>query len=124
MAKALAKAKTQKPPAKASPEPVDPGFTRVAAAFEGDRQVTAGKMMASFGLKVNGKIFAMMVEGKFVAKLPKARVDELVASGAGSYFDPRKNGRLMKEWLVLAGKKPAWTELAREAHAYVKGTAR
>ena len=28
--------------------------------------------MASIGLKVNGKIFAMMVRGHFVAKLPGA----------------------------------------------------
>lgn len=32
-------------------------------------------------LNVNGKIFAMLVKGKFVAKLPKARVDELVGGG-------------------------------------------
>jgi hypothetical protein len=30
------------------------------AAFAGDPQVTSGKMMASVGLKVNGKIFAMV----------------------------------------------------------------
>ena len=76
--------------------------------------------MASVGLRVNGKIFAMMVRGKFVAKLPGERVDELVQSGMGAYFDPRHDGRLMKEWIELKGAKPPWIELAKEAHRFVK----
>src|SRR6476659_1962544 len=91
---------------------LDPAFAPVVAAFARDRRVTTGKMMASFGLKVNGKIFAMMVRGKLVVKLPKARVDGLVQSGAGAYFDPRRDGRLMKEWIVLSGTKPPWIALA------------
>ena len=90
------------------------------AAFARDPQVTAGKMMASVGLKVKGKIFVMMSRGKFVAKLPKDRVDELVRAGAGEYFDARRDGRLMKEWIEFRGTKPSWVELAREAHCFVK----
>jgi TfoX/Sxy family transcriptional regulator of competence genes len=101
-------------------ESVDPHFAPVIAAFARDQQVTTGKMMASVGLKVNGKIFAMMSRGKFVAKLPKTRVDELVHSGAGKYFDPRRDGRLMKEWVELRGTEPSWLELAKEAHRFVK----
>ena len=70
---------------------LDPKFDRVIAAFAEDPQVSSGKMMASVGLKVNGKIFAMLVKGKFVAKLPKERVNELVESGKGEYFDPRND---------------------------------
>jgi hypothetical protein len=47
-------------------------------------------------LSVNGKIFAMLVKGKLVVKLPKQGVDELVAARAGTYFDPG-HGRLMKQ---------------------------
>jgi TfoX/Sxy family transcriptional regulator of competence genes len=100
---------------------IDREFAAVIAAFARDKRVTSGKMMASVGLKVNGKIFAMMVRGKFVAKLPKKRVDELVASGAGDYFDPRKDGRLMKEWIVLRAAQPPWLRIAKEAHGFVKG---
>jgi hypothetical protein len=57
------------------------------------------------GLKVDGKIFAMHSKGKFVAKLPKDRVDELVRAGKGEYFDPG-HGRLMKEWVSLHGQAP------------------
>lgn len=112
------KAPTTKKP---GDEPPDPAFAEVIDAFARDRQVTTGKMMASVGLRVKGKIFAMLVRGKFVAKLPKERVDELVRSGAGEYFDPRRDGRLMKEWIVLKGRKPRWLDLAREAHRFVSG---
>jgi hypothetical protein len=103
---------------KREPE-IDPRFLPVVEAFAKDRQVTAGTMMASFGLKVNGKIFAMLVKGKFVAKLPKHRVDELVSGGKGDNFDPG-HGRLMKEWIAVSAGKADWVALAREAHRFVK----
>jgi hypothetical protein len=78
---------------------IDPRFAPVMKAFAGDPKVSFGMMVSSFGLKVNGKIFAMMVRGKFVAKLPKARVDAIVATGVGENFDPG-HGRLMKEWVA------------------------
>jgi TfoX/Sxy family transcriptional regulator of competence genes len=96
-----------------------PAFARTAEVFAKDRQVTYGKMFASMGLKVNGKIFAMFVKGRFVAKLPRERVDEIVRLGKGEYFDPG-HGRLMKEWVSLYGETPSWIELAREAHRFVK----
>jgi TfoX/Sxy family transcriptional regulator of competence genes len=55
---------------------VDPRFAQVVGAFARDRQVSYGKMFASMGLKINGKIFAMHVKGRFVAKLPRERVDD------------------------------------------------
>jgi TfoX/Sxy family transcriptional regulator of competence genes len=97
---------------------VDPRFARIADAFARDRQVTYGKMFASMGLKVNGKIFAMFVKGRFVTKLPKERVDELVRGGTGSYFDPG-HGRLMKEWVALDRAEELWLDLARVARRFV-----
>jgi hypothetical protein len=71
-------------------------------------------------LKVGGKIFAMLSsKGEFVVKLPKARVDALIASGDGERFDPG-HGRLMKEWLAVEPTSEAeWLPLAREAMAFV-----
>ena len=106
---------------KSAPIEIDPAFGPVVAAFDGDDKVTSGKMMASFGLKVNGKVFAMSIGGKMVVKLPKARVDALIASGAGEPFDPRRNGRVMKEWVAVPSRKPTWVALAREAHQFVGG---
>ncbi|MBI5287972.1 MAG: hypothetical protein HY873_03245 [Chloroflexi bacterium] len=102
---------------------LDPDFAPIARAFEKDRGVSRGKMFGSVGLKVNGKVFAMLVKGRFVAKLPRVRADELVAAAAGDYFDPG-HGRLMKEWVSVPSGKTSWLELAREAHRFVKGGAR
>lgn len=119
-----ARSRRPKTTAMAGGEDVDPRFAPVMAAFARDRQVTSGRMMASVGLKVNGKIFAMMSRGKFVAKLPEDRVDELVRSGAGEHFDPRRDGRSMREWIQLRGTQPSWVALAAEAHRFVKGAGR
>ena len=70
-------------------------------------------------LNVRGKIFAMFVKGRCMAKLPKERVDGLVNAGAGEYFDPGQ-GRPMKEWVALAGHRESWVALAREARAFVE----
>lgn len=98
---------------------IDLRFGPVVDAFRNYRDVTAGKMMSSYGLKVNGKIFAMFGRKQFVTKLPKARVDTLVRDGAGKNFDPGQ-GRLMKEWVVVADDGPDWLELAKEAYRFVK----
>jgi hypothetical protein len=103
---------------------VDPLFAPVVAAFAGDRAVGVGRMFSSSSvLNVRGKIFAMLARGKFVAKLPKARVEALVASGVGTHFDPG-HGRLMKEWIAIEGRRSEWVGLAKEAHAFVRGAAR
>jgi hypothetical protein len=70
---------------------------------------------------VDGRIFAMMSsKGKFVVKLPKARVEDLGASGQAERFDPG-HGRVMKEWIVVTEGKTHWTQLAKEAYRFVKG---
>jgi TfoX/Sxy family transcriptional regulator of competence genes len=81
--------------------------------------VSRGKFGTN-GLKVNGKIFAMLVGGALVVKLPRERVDALVASGRAQRFDPGR-GKLMKEWATLIGSEDQWLELAREAHRFVEG---
>jgi len=91
----------------------------VVAAFLDDPAVTSGTMMSSYGLKVNGKIFAMYGREKFVAKLPKPRIDQLVSNGIGERFNPG-HGRLMKEWIAIPEHSERWIELAHEAYAFVK----
>ena len=76
----------------------------------------------SSALKIHGKIFAMIAGGRLVVKLPRQRVDALVAAGEGERFDPKKNGRPMKEWLALAPASTMdWLPLAQEARAFVGG---
>jgi hypothetical protein len=98
---------------------VDSRFVPVVDAFAKDRNVSQGKMMSSYCLKVNGKIFAMFGKGRFVAKLPKKRVDELVSGGKAERFDPG-HGRQMKEWIAFAAGDAHWIDLAREAYQFVE----
>ena len=79
-----------------------------------------GKGFGSQALKVKGKIFAMLNRDHLIVKLPKARAAELVATGEGEQFDPRRNGHLMKEWLVLSPTSDLdWHSLANEAKEFV-----
>lgn len=80
-----------------------------------------GKGFGSGGLKVDGKLFALLSSrGQFVAKLPRQRVSELVAEGKGEPFDPG-HGRLMREWVALDDRQDDWVRLAREARRFVGG---
>ncbi len=62
----------------------------------------------------------MLVKGRLVVKLPRLRVDALIASGDGERFDPRHDGRLMKEWVSVEPTfEEEWLPLAREAMEFV-----
>ena len=79
-----------------------------------------GNGFGASGLKFRQKIFAMLVKGKLVVKLPRSRVDALIASGDGEPFDPRKNGQLMKEWVIVEPTSAeGWLSLAKEAMEFV-----
>jgi len=108
-------------PKKGGSEPkASPEFAPVVAAFAGDRSVGTKRMFSSSSvLTVKGKIFAMLVKGRLVAKLPRERVDALVASGAGAPFDPG-HGRVMKEWVTVPAGGIPWVPLAQEAYRFVK----
>jgi hypothetical protein len=101
-----------------------PEFARIVKAFSRDARVTVGdgKGFGSGGLKVDGRLFAMISSrGQFVAKLPRHRVADLVAQGKGEPFDPG-HGRLMREWIALGGGEGDWLDLAREARRFVGGS--
>jgi hypothetical protein len=95
-------------------------LVRSVLAVSPSAEVGEGKGFGSTGqLKVDGRIFAMLVRGKLVLKLPHERVSALVTSGDGEHFDAGK-GRPMREWLALSptARKP-WLALAREAMGFV-----
>lgn len=79
------------------------------------------QLFGASALKVHGKIFALLARDRLVVKLPRNRVDALVASGDGGRFDPG-HGRAMREWLALApSSEQEWLLLAREAMRFVAG---
>jgi hypothetical protein len=99
-------------------------FLEVVERFGTDPSVTppsGGSGFGANGLKVGAKLFAFLSKGELVVKLPRQRVEELVASGTGDPFDPG-HGRIMKEWIwVGPAHSDEWPELAREARQFVGG---
>jgi TfoX/Sxy family transcriptional regulator of competence genes len=91
------------------------------AGKSGVTNITEGKGFGSSGqLKVRGRIFAMLVRGELVLKLPRTRVDQLVESGEGTRFDAGK-GKPMREWFVLSpASTQRWLALAEEALKFVE----
>ncbi|TCK21629.1 hypothetical protein [Pseudonocardia endophytica] len=75
------------------------------------------RAFGSAALTTGRKIFAMLVGGRLVVKLPAARVAESIADGTGERFEGSR-GRPMKEWLTVADTAD-WSAIAREAHAFV-----
>jgi hypothetical protein len=95
-------------------------FRRLAERFLGQRGVSEGTGFGKNpGLRVGGKVFAMLIEGDLVLKLPRERVDGLIDSGVADRFDPR-HGRPMKEWAAIPpGQSRRWPKLADEAFVFV-----
>jgi hypothetical protein len=98
-------------------------FWRLAAELmRRDPSIKEGTIMKGRCLRV-GKEFLALVDYKgsgLIVKLPKARVEELVAGGVGKPFAPA--GKIFKEWLAVP--KPdatLWLELLSEGIAFVGG---
>ena len=95
-------------------------FWQLAAELQAeDARVVEGTIMNGRCLRV-GSEFLALVDYKgsgLVVKLPKARVAELVAAGAGAPFAPA--GRVFKEWLsVPKPDRRRWLALLREGIAF------
>ena len=72
------------------------------------------------GLRASNKIFAMLCRGELVVKLPRHRVDQLVANGTAARFDARRDGRPAKEWASIPPEHGhAWEGIAVEALHFV-----
>ncbi|HET7475608.1 MAG TPA: hypothetical protein VFJ97_06230 [Dermatophilaceae bacterium] len=84
--------------------------------------VTMGRALSQPGLMTGGKLFAFLLpDGRFVVKVPAARMAELVATGVGA---PMTMGRrTMRQWVAVAGREPEWDGLADEARLYVESLA-
>ena len=99
----------------------DQSFAALAARFLGEPDVVEGTGFGKTpGLRTGGKIFAMLMHGRLVVKLPRERVDALVATGSSAPFSAG-HGRVMKEWAsVDVDARASWEALATEARDFVR----
>lgn len=98
-------------------------YAALARDFTGEADVILAdkKGFGSSALCIGGKIFATLVKDRLVVKLPRQRVDALLASGDGERLE-MSNGRAMKEWISIdPASALQWRPLAREALDFVAG---
>ena len=104
---------------------VEARFDDLCALFAGEPGVTpptGGRGFGRSALRYHGRIFAMLVRGGLVVKLPATRVEALIAAGRGVRFDANK-GTPMKEWCALDSEvcdDAEWESLAHEALAFAE----
>jgi hypothetical protein len=100
-------------------------FEDVVDELVGRPGVTPPRGGSGFGrsaLRWENKIFAMLVRGRLVLKLPASRVDALAGGGDGVHFDANK-GTPMKEWFSLDPESGlAWLPLAQEALDFARAS--
>jgi hypothetical protein len=96
-------------------------FEAIADRLLSERGVTHGTGFGtSPGLRVQGRIFAMLARKEFVVKLSATRCAELLATGIARPFT-RGQGRPLKEWTVISDAAESdWFTLAQEALTFVR----
>jgi hypothetical protein len=99
-------------------------FWEVAEPFLADGRLVEGTMMGQQCLRsAAGDSFVATVErgtGALVVKLPRARVEELIAAGQGAAFAPA--GKVFKEWVAVPQfDEHGWTSLIEESIRFVDG---
>lgn len=94
-------------------------FDPIAAGYVQRPGVDIGRMFASEGLRVRGKVFSLVsFNGDLMLKLPAARTEELV--GAGDAERVEMAGRSMREWVFVSpSRSDLWEALIGEAFAYL-----
>lgn len=94
-------------------------FDAVAATLLPEPDVEEGTGFGTNpGLRVRGKIFAILHGGELIVKLPAERCAELVQGGRARPFEIGR--RSMREWVrMVEVDEQEWLQLAREARDYV-----
>ena len=86
--------------------------------------ISRSTMMGFPCLRVDGQFFASVHRdgGQLIVKLPRGRVEQLVAVGLGEHFAP--NGRVFREWVAVPlTRRDTWAARVDEAHRFVGGPA-
>jgi hypothetical protein len=103
----------------------DDRLAALAVELSDAPDVTLGQGRRGFGsgtLMVDGRIFALVSDGRLVLKLPAGRVSALIGEGRGLPWTAGKATPL-REWVAIPEDEPAWLDVANEALAFVRARA-
>jgi len=94
-------------------------FDPIAERYLARAGVDMGRMFGSEGIRIRGKVFALIsFGGELMLKLPAARTVELVETGNAVRVEMA--GRSVREWVFVAIETPTmWEPLIAEAFAYL-----
>ena len=87
---------------------------------EHDDRIEEGTIMGGRCARVTGEFLDLVAykNAGMVLKLPRTRVDELIAQGIGQPFAPA--GKVFREWVAISQPdRRRWTTLLAEAVAFV-----
>ncbi len=98
---------------------VERAWSEIERAEPGSPGVTPGTGFGrDVGLRIGGKVFAVRLDDAVVVKLPRDRVEELVAAGVAERWGP--GNRVMKEWVAIPEHESArWQAVVAESRLYV-----
>jgi hypothetical protein len=105
-----------------TPTPRTEFFWDVAEPFLTDPSVSIGTLMRFPCLRAEGNFFATCDHrtGDLIVKLPRQRVDELIAAGDAQPFAPA--GRTFTEWALISHRdEDTWCALLGEARTNARG---
>ena len=95
-------------------------FWKIAEEMYSDSSVKEGTMMGFKCLRADGAFFATFDHrsGDLIVKLPRERVQSLIAEKIGQPFAPA--GRVFREWAGIPNRDPKlWRVLLSEAKSFV-----
>jgi hypothetical protein len=90
---------------------------------EHDDRIEEGTIMGGRCARVAGEFLGLVgyKNSGMVVKLPRGRVDELIAQGIGQPFAPA--GKVFREWVAIAEPdRRRWSKLLDEAVTFVAPT--
>ena len=94
-------------------------YALIAEALKAQKGVTHAEDKPTSHLRVDNKVFSMLVNENLVVRLPKSRAEALIAAGDGLHFVP-EHGRVMSGWVaVTPDSNEDWLALSHEAMSFV-----
>ena len=94
----------------------------IISKYQRKKDVVIAKMFGSQALKINDKVFMIIMKDSIVFRMHPDDIPKAVSIKGAGYFDAHKNGHLMKTWVQYSTKivTRECLEVAERSFQYVK----